>query len=54
MVYAFEVPGDMTNGSFVIGARGLPRTTPSATAGVPAGTPYTLSLSTARIPVRLS
>jgi hypothetical protein len=53
-VYVFEVPGSMTRGSFVIGAHGIDRTTSQASGTVPAGTHYTLSLSTARIPLRVS
>jgi hypothetical protein len=53
-VYVFEVPGNLTAGSFVVGGHSYARATRTASAGVPAGTPYTLSLSAARIPVRLS
>lgn len=55
LVYVFEVPGGVTRGAVVVGGQGLPRviTADQASAGVPAGRSYTLSLSTARIPVRL-
>jgi hypothetical protein len=54
-VYAFEVPGDMKAGDFVVGGTGLPRVIApgSATPGVPTGTRYTLSLTPARISVHL-
>ena len=54
-VYVFEVPGGITTGSFIVGGHDLGRviSTAQATSGVPSGSHYTLSLTTARIPVHL-
>lgn len=53
VVYVFEVPGDFTNGTFVVGGQDLPRTTPTATAGVPAGTRYQLDEAVVGIPIKV-
>jgi hypothetical protein len=52
-VYVFEVPGDFARGTFLIGGQSLARTTPSGTAGVPAGTPYRLNETVVGIPIEV-